>query len=273
MAFVMLVAAWSVLPSHAAAASGGCTFYPSATWNGAIPGGCISNQYLIFTGAMQYGNRGGYCQYDFISLGGGGLMNNCALAAALEQLATNLYNNDSTKYYSISVGPNDCDALFGAPGISAAASALNGTLASVWQNTPYDVTVYAAVDAEGYGYNGDCYQYNDSQFYYTSTFFGDYYGDGGSTPTIRPAGGAPLTPSHENSLSTTGHGLGLPQIYGPGNQYNWPTSIAYGYLGIQTYPDGSPWYSSDCQANTAWTNYTGDPPEYDYDWISRGNAC
>lgn len=89
------------------------------------------------------------------------------------------------------------------------------------------------------------------------TFSLDYYADGGSTPTIGVGGGAPVTATDENTLSADVRGAGLAEIYAPNDQYSWPTSIACGYRGIQAYPIGGQYYSSNCDANGAWLTYTG----------------
>jgi len=221
---------------------------------------------------MEFVGGGGFCQWVFIPPVGSGTVSNCAVGTDLETLGSDLSAQNPNNIYYIYAGPNDCMTHYGTSGISGAAQALNGTLNAVYAGTPSNIQVLGMMDDEGWALN--CTIPSESYVSYDETFYTDYYADGGSTPTLGVGGGPPLYASDQTTLSGDGHGAGLAEIYAPNDQYNWPTSLAYGYRGIQVDPGGgSGYYSTICASNNAWQAYTGAYPPFDYDWASAGSSC
>ena len=291
----------------------GYPFYPTDAWTGTLQYGYNSNAYLIFPGAMLY-SAGSYdCPahpsvsgWAFISTQqGGGNLSACLVIGALETLAgtiTTWHNGHGIPGVNIVyVGPNDCMANLGDQDIAAAASALQDVVttanAYAQQYTPR-LTVTAVVDNEGYF--PPC-GLNDTDESYCPLddipLFLGYHGP------IGPAGGAPCSADDESTLSVDGGAPAIPQVYtffgarspscsiDPWYDYlpnmvgAWPTNIASGYAGVESYPLGGPqgWpngatapFYSSWQANIRWSVCHGQlpagaPPAVDFDWNYPGS--
>lgn len=281
----------------------GCTpaypFYnPGPSWNGALPNGYNSFQYLIFTGAMDY-EAGSYdcsSQYPalsgwaFISITTGTNLSACAAAGDLTTLADDIglwhYSHGLSGTNQVFFGPNDCMAHFNGQSISAAA----GVLYQVWQivtlyaqrNDP-SVEFKAVVDDEGYTGVCDSSSAVETQCQTNDvTFFLDYTGP------IGPAGARPCEAGDEQALSQAGGGAAIPQVYvysgalainpqtgvgctidGRSGSGSWPYTIASGYAGVQSYPLPYGYYTS-WQANIRWSLCHGTQPAVDFDWSYPG---
>src|SRR5581483_4261832 len=264
---VLVICSGVVQPARPAfaAASGACPFYLTASWNGSLPGGCYKNYYLLFTGAMAWNGQGGFCPWDLIAPIGGTHINECTVATNLINLGTTLHNMNPGASFTLLAGTNDCVLNYGGHSIGEAASSLNGILNYVFNNTPAGIGVLSEMDAEGYGANGSCFNASSSLSGNSLSFFQSYYAAGGSARWIGPGGAAPLTASNEYTLWLTGGGYLIPQIYAPGNQYNWPTQASGYYWFLQTYPVGGGYFANDCDANSAFAAYIGQYPLFDLD--------
>ena len=286
----------------------GYPFYnPGPSWNGALPLGYNVSQYLIFTGAMVY-SAGSYSCSGFPALSGWAFkspstqefLSACAAAGNLATLADDIglwdYAHGLSWTNDVFLGPNDCFSLFSASqSIDTAAGVLYGLfeIATTYAQQHGDrVEFSAVVDDEGYYDVCDSAHTQESQCQTPDvTFFLDYAGP------IGPAGARPCEADDEQALSTNGGGPAIPQVYVytgprttscsidpwfdylPNMAGAWPSSIASGYAGVQSYPLGgtqqwpngatAPFYSS-WQANIRWWVCHGAAPLFDFDWSYPG---
>ena len=226
--------------------------------------------YLLFTGAMGYGQSG---------ISGWGFKSATSQTwYSMATLQTNLIAWGKTlSNATVYVGPNDYFGFLNGKTVTNAATALGSMLQAVNSNTPASVLFYAACDAEMYswtsngGYTTAANAYSD-----TLTFFQQVTVScimGGSSAGFD-------TQSHLRSICSSAFTL-YPQLYNPGttncsspvaNWSWWPAdSASPGYSGMQI--DPSPYSTTCCCCLTGWTGLGHSTGSYTlFDWDSQGKG-